>query len=157
MDDGEIDPEGEKKFRTTTSKTEQQLLRAYNWVKTFEDKVMQILEPSRVDLRKLGGKPVDDAVDEELAKYVKQEDEHKWRCKVPECTKLFKEEHFWKKHVEKRHTEWLDALKNEGPMIAAVEADGTEVAVVAGPAVRDGEMELAEQLRDPVRRCKAGV
>lgn len=108
--DGEI-VEGDKKFRT--SKSEQQLQRAYNWVKTFEDKLQQILEPDQVDVRKLGGRPVEEAIDEELAKHVKQEDEHKWRCKVPECTKLFKEEHFWKKHVEKRHTEWMDALKQE--------------------------------------------
>jgi uncharacterized C2H2 Zn-finger protein len=104
--------EGERKFRAS-SKTEQQLQRAYNWVKTFEDKINQILHPEAVDIRKLGGKPVEDAVNEELAKHVKQEDEHKWRCKVPECTKLFKEEHFWRKHVEKRHTEWLDKLKEE--------------------------------------------
>lgn len=105
--------EGDKKFRNLSSKTEQQLLRAYNWVKTFEDKLTQILEPNAVDIRKLGGRPVDEAIDEELAKHVKQEDEHKWRCKVPECTKLFKEDHFWKKHVEKRHGEWLDGLKQE--------------------------------------------
>lgn len=113
-EDGEVEaPEGEKRFRNTFSKTEQQHLRAYNWVKTFEDKLMQILDPSSVNLRKLGGRAVDEAVDEECAKFVKQEDEHKWRCKVPDCTKLFKEEHFWKKHVEKRHTEWLDAMKQE--------------------------------------------
>jgi hypothetical protein len=105
--------DGEKKFRNTSSKTEQQLQRAYNWVKTFEDKIMQVLEPESADLRKLGGRPVEDALNEELVKYVKQEDEHKWRCKVPECAKLFKEDHFWKKHVEKRHVEWLDGLKQE--------------------------------------------
>lgn len=111
VEEGEA-TEGERKFRTS-SKTEQQLQRAYNWVKTFEDKIMQILEPLTVDVRKLGGKPVEDAVNEELAKHVKQEDEHKWRCKVPECSKLFKEDHFWKKHVEKRHPEWLEKLKEE--------------------------------------------
>lgn len=105
--------DGEKKPRAASNKTEQQLFRAYNWVKTFEDKLLQILEPQAVNVRKLGGRPVDEAVDEELAKHVKQEDEHKWRCKVPDCTKLFKEEHFWKKHVEKRHTEWLDNIKQE--------------------------------------------
>ena len=104
--------EADRKFRTS-SKTEQQLQRAYNWVKTFEDKIMQILEPETVDIRKLGGKPIEEALDEELVKYVKQEDEHKWRCRVPECTKLFKEDHFWKKHVEKRHAEWLEKLKEE--------------------------------------------
>jgi uncharacterized C2H2 Zn-finger protein len=121
LEEGETPQEGERKFRPS-SKTEQQLQRAYNWVKTFEDKIMQILEPENVDVRKLGGKPIDDAMDEELAKHVKQEDEHKWRCRVPDCTKLFKEEHFWRKHVEKRHTEWLDKLKEEVrcPIISVV-------------------------------------
>jgi uncharacterized C2H2 Zn-finger protein len=111
MEEGEA-PEAERKFRAT-SKTEQQLLRAYNWVRTFEDKIMQILEPDNVDVRKLGGKPLEDGINEEMQKYVKQEDEHKYRCKVPDCTKLFKEDHFWKKHVEKRHAEWLAKLGEE--------------------------------------------
>ncbi|KAK4454624.1 serrate RNA effector molecule [Podospora aff. communis PSN243] len=119
--------DGERKFRTS-SKTEQQLQRAYNWVKTFEDKIMQILEPDTVDIRKLGGKPVEDAVNEELTKHVKQEDEHKWRCKVPECTKLFKEDHFWKKHVEKRHVEWLDKLKEEFALVNAYVIDPAHIA-----------------------------
>ncbi|KFA51038.1 hypothetical protein S40293_07922 [Stachybotrys chartarum IBT 40293] len=128
-EDGDVEvADGDKKFRNTSGKTEQQLLRAYNWVKTFEDKLMQILEPQTVDLRKLGGRDVDEAVDEELLKYVKQEDEHKWRCKVPECSKLFKEDHFWKKHVEKRHTEWLDGLKQEFELINAYVMDPAHIA-----------------------------
>ncbi len=92
-------------------KNDQQLLRAFNWVKTFEEKILQILEPDNVDLKKLGGKPIGEALDEELKKFVKQEDESKFRCKVPECTKLFKGETFWRKHVEKRHVEWYDDIK----------------------------------------------
>lgn len=113
QDDVEGDGGEERKFRATSAKTEQQLLRAYNWVKTFEDKIMQVLEPESADLKKLGGRPVEEAVDEELKNFVNQEDEHKFRCKVPECVKLFKEEHFWRKHVEKRHKEWLDNMKQE--------------------------------------------
>ncbi|KAK1984122.1 hypothetical protein LZ30DRAFT_687152 [Colletotrichum cereale] len=129
----EIEEEGEatendKKFRGTNGKAEQQLLRAYNWVKTFEDKIMQILEPETADLRKLGGRPVEDAVSEELLKFVKQEDEHKWRCKVPECTKLFKEEHFWRKHVEKRHNDWLDSIEQEFHLINAYVMDPSHIA-----------------------------
>ena len=110
---GAMSPEAERKFQrnNTASKAEQQLQRAFNWVKTFEEKIMQILEPDTVDVRKLGGKPTEEALKDELVKYVKQEDEHKFRCRVPECQKLFKEEHFWKKHVEKRHPEWLEGLK----------------------------------------------
>lgn len=114
MEEGEAEPsDGDKKFRSASNKAEQQLLRAYNWVKTFEDKIMQILEPDSVDLKKLGGRPLEEAMDDEMRKFVKQEDEHKWRCKIPDCTKLFKEEHFWKKHVEKRHTDWYEALHHE--------------------------------------------
>ena len=92
-------------------KNDQQLSRAFNWVKTFEEKILQILEPENVDVKKLGGKPLEEGLDEELKKFVKQEDESKFRCKVPECTKLFKGESFWRKHVEKRHLEWHDSIK----------------------------------------------
>ncbi|KAI0136482.1 hypothetical protein BJ170DRAFT_699040 [Xylariales sp. AK1849] len=119
-------PDNDRKPRM--SKTEQQLERAYKWVKTFEDKILQILEPDSVDIRKLGGKSSDDALNDELSKYVKQEDEHKWRCKVPECTKLFKEDHFWKKHVEKRHTDWLDQMKQEYDLINAYVLDPAHIA-----------------------------
>jgi hypothetical protein len=95
------------------SKSEQQLQRAFNWVKTFEDKLLQILEPENVDLRKLGGKPVEQALEDELAKYVKQEDDSRYRCKVPECTKLFKAVTFWRKHIEKRHGEWLESIQRD--------------------------------------------
>ncbi len=94
-------------------KNDQQLLRAFNWVKTFEEKILQILEPENVDVKKLGGKPVEEGLDEELKKYVKQEDESKFRCKVPECTKLFKGDVFWRKHVEKRHEEWYNGIKTD--------------------------------------------
>ncbi|KAI0457690.1 hypothetical protein F5B21DRAFT_462735 [Xylaria acuta] len=121
-------PEPDRKFRSTSSKTEQQLERAYKWVKTFEDKIMQILEPESVDIRKLGGKPAEDALNDELAKFVKQEDEHKFRCKVPDCSKLFKEEHFWKKHVEKRHSEWLESMQQEFDLINAYVLDPAHIA-----------------------------
>ena len=100
-----------EKFQRGGFKNDQQLLRAFNWVKTFEEKILQLLEPENVDVKKLGGKPIEEGLDEELKKHVKQEDEAKFRCKVPECTKLFKGEIFWRKHVEKRHPEWFDNIK----------------------------------------------
>ena len=109
---GGMSPDAERK-RGQPNKAEQQLQRAFNWVKTFEEKVLQILEPENADVRKLGGEPTEDALKRELTKFVKQEDEHKFRCRVPDCQKLFKEEHFWKKHVEKRHPEWLESLKSD--------------------------------------------
>jgi hypothetical protein len=103
----------EEKRPQRLSKSEQQLQRAFNWVKTFEDKILQILEPGNADIQKLGGKPVEEALEEEMSKYVKQEEESKFRCKVLECSKLFKAEHFWRKHVEKRHPEWYENIKND--------------------------------------------
>lgn len=99
-----------EKFQRSGFKNDQQLLRAFNWVKTFEEKILQILQPENVDVKKLGGKPLDEGLDEELKKFVKQEDEAKFRCKVPECTKLFKGELFWRKHVEKRHPEFFQGI-----------------------------------------------
>jgi hypothetical protein len=32
---------------------------------------------------------------------------------VPECTKLFKAQHFWRKHVEKRHPEWYNDIQKD--------------------------------------------
>lgn len=105
-------PADEKKPQRL-SKSEQQIQRAFNWVKTFEDKLLQILEPENVDLKKLGGKNADEATEEELSKFVKQEDESKFRCKVPDCAKLFKADHFWRKHVEKRHPEWYAEIRKD--------------------------------------------
>jgi uncharacterized C2H2 Zn-finger protein len=106
-------PVQERKPMRLSTKNQQQLQRAFNWVKTYEEKLLQLLEPENVDIRKLGGKPLEEAIEDELSRYVKQEDESKWRCKVPECTKLFKGQHFWQKHVEKRHPEWLEKLRKD--------------------------------------------
>lgn len=107
--------DGDRKYQrnNNVTKADQQLQRAFNWVRTFEEKILQIIEPDSIDVRTLGGEPTEEALKKELLKYVKQEDEHKYRCRVPDCQKLFKEEHFWKKHVEKRHPEWLEALRTD--------------------------------------------
>ncbi|ODH45161.1 hypothetical protein ACO22_00367 [Paracoccidioides brasiliensis] len=127
-DDGNAEsPVDEKKQSHFSSKTEQQAQRAFNWVKTFEEKLLQILEPENVDLKKLGGKPVDEAVEEELSKFVKQEDEAKFRCKVPECTKLFKAYHFWRMHVEKRHPERYSDIRKDLLLVNAYVLDPAHI------------------------------
>ncbi|TAQ89557.1 hypothetical protein B7494_g2114 [Chlorociboria aeruginascens] len=142
-EDSEMDlnsPDADRKFPrgNVASKSEQQLQRAFNWVKTFEEKIMQILEPEAVEIRKLGGKPTEEALKEELVKFVKQEDEHKFRCRVPECQKLFKEEHFWKKHVEKRHPEWLEGLKTDFDLINTYVIDPAHIAPSRSDANSNG-------------------
>ncbi|KAJ6172713.1 hypothetical protein N7470_001780 [Penicillium chermesinum] len=128
-------PVQEKKRLT---KPEQQMQRAFNWVKTFEDKVLQILEPENADLNKLGGKPVEQALEDELSKYVKQEDDSRFRCKVPECTKLFKAENFWRKHVEKRHPEWLENIRRDLSLVNAYVLDPSRIAPSRSDANSNG-------------------
>ncbi|KOC16228.1 arsenite resistance protein [Aspergillus flavus AF70] len=133
----------EKRPQRFSSKSEQQLQRAFNWVKTFEDKLLQLLEPENVDIRKLGGKPVDEALEEELAKHVKQEDESKYRCKVPECTKLFKADHFWRKHVEKRHAEWFENISSDLSLVNAYVLDPARIAPSRSDANSNGHFPLS--------------
>ncbi|CAI7591557.1 unnamed protein product [Penicillium glandicola] len=143
-EDGEdlSSPVQEKRGQRHGSKSEQQLQRAFNWVRTFEDKLLQILEPENVDLSKLGGKPVDQALEDELLKYMKQEDDSKYRCKAPECTKLFKAEAFWRKHVEKRHTEWFNGIKNDLALVNAYVLDPARIAPSRSDANSNGHFPL---------------
>ncbi|KAI9824207.1 MAG: hypothetical protein M1832_002014 [Thelocarpon impressellum] len=127
-DDGEQGGPAEQKYQRPGSKNDQQLSRAFNWVKTYEEKILQILEPENINLKKLGGMPVEEALEDEMGKYVKQEDESKFRCKVPECTKLFKGKDFWKKHVEKRHPEWLEGLKQDLDLVNNYVLDPAHIA-----------------------------
>ncbi|OKL58711.1 hypothetical protein UA08_06045 [Talaromyces atroroseus] len=141
-EDGEEVPTVDEKRSSKLSKAEQQLQRAFNWVKTFEDKLLQILEPENVDLSKLGGKPIEEALEEELSKHVKQEDEFKFRCKVPDCAKLFKAEHFWRKHVEKRHEEWYHNIKNDLVLVNEYVLDPAHIAPSRTDANSNGHFPL---------------
>ncbi|EFW22327.1 hypothetical protein D8B26_000971 [Coccidioides posadasii str. Silveira] len=140
VEEGEAEPSPseEKKPPRFSSKSEQQIYRAFNWVKTFEEKLLQILEPENVDLKKLGGRPVEEALEEELNKFVKQEDEAKFRCKVPECTKLFKAHHFWRKHVEKRHPEWFSEIQKELTLVNAYVLDPAHISPSRSDAASNG-------------------
>ncbi|KAJ6010089.1 hypothetical protein N7499_004507 [Penicillium canescens] len=135
-------PVQDKRSQRHGSKSEQQLQRAFNWVKTFEDKLLQILEPENADLAKLGGKPVEDALEDELLKYMKQEDDSKFRCKAPECTKLFKAQEFWRKHIEKRHTEWFEGIKKDLALVNAYVLDPSRIAPSRSDANSNGHFPL---------------
>ncbi|WPG97541.1 Hypothetical protein R9X50_00031800 [Acrodontium crateriforme] len=138
--DGGESPDDERKpaAMKPSARNAQQLQRAFNWVKTFEEKVLQLLEPENVDLRKIGGIPVEDGMEDEMAKYVKQEDTNKYRCKVPECTKLFKGVDFWRKHVEKRHPEWLTQLRQDLELVNTYVLDPSHIAPSRSDANSNG-------------------
>lgn len=137
IDESETGQE-DKKMPKLSGKSQQQLKRAFNWVKTYEEKLLQILEPENADLKKLGGRPLEDAIEEDLSSYVKQEDESKWRCKVPECTKLFKGYNFWRKHVEKRHAEWLEELKHGIELVNTYVLDPAHIVPSRSDATSNG-------------------
>ncbi|EME50192.1 hypothetical protein DOTSEDRAFT_68905 [Dothistroma septosporum NZE10] len=124
------------------TKTTQQLQRAYNWVKTFEEKILQILEPDNVNIRKIGGTPLEEGVEKELSKYVTQEDVNKFRCKVPECTKLFKGVEFWRKHVEKRHADWYERVRSELDLVNTYVLDPAHIAPSRSDANSNGHFPL---------------
>ncbi|KAF2869300.1 hypothetical protein BDV95DRAFT_96136 [Massariosphaeria phaeospora] len=132
----------EKKAPKLSSKNQQQLQRAFNWVKTYEEKLLQLLEPENVDIKKLGGKPLEEAVEDDLNKFVKQEDESKWRCKVPECTKLFKGQNFWRKHVEKRHPEWYEKLRKDLELVNTYVLDPAHIAPSRSDANSNGHFPM---------------
>ncbi|KAL9127608.1 MAG: hypothetical protein Q9217_003542 [Psora testacea] len=54
---------------------------------------------------------IEKAIDDKLKLWFKEEDQNLVRCRVPGCTKRFKDENPWRIHVEKRHSDWLDGLK----------------------------------------------
>ncbi|KAF4552337.1 Hypothetical protein D9617_10g073180 [Elsinoe fawcettii] len=119
-----------------------QLQKAFNWVKTFEEKISQVLEPENADLKKLGGAPLEEALEEDLNKFVKQEDAAKYRCKVPECTKLFKGVDFWRKHVEKRHAEWYETMKDDLETINRYVLDPSRLAQGRNDAASNGHFPI---------------
>lgn len=108
--------------------------RTLNWTRAWQDKLELFVNPPQPDdddyrerLKKVGGKPVGEAVEEEIQKSMKQEDEGKYRCKVAGCTKLFKAEEFWRKHLDKKHFEWLQVLENEAALVNSYVLDPCRV------------------------------
>ncbi|KAB8356380.1 hypothetical protein FH972_023964 [Carpinus fangiana] len=138
-DNEEGSPAAEKQRFNKHNRVHLQLQRGFSWVKTYEDKLFQILEPDSADLKKLGGRPVEEGLEELLKGHVKQEDEAKFRCKIEAaCTKLFKGTVFWKKHVEKRHAEWLEGLKQELELVNQYVLDPAHIAPSRSDANSNG-------------------
>ncbi|GAB1741376.1 hypothetical protein NU219Hw_g6612t1 [Hortaea werneckii] len=142
--EAEGSPEAERKSSgmKPSAKNAQQLQRAFNWVKTFEEKILQLLEPENCNLRKLGGVPEEEGVEEELLKFVKQEDASKYRCKVPDCTKLFKGTDFWRKHVEKRHEDFHASIADTIKLVNTYVLDPAHIAPSRSDANSNGHFPI---------------
>jgi hypothetical protein len=81
--------------------------------KAWTDKMDLLINPEEVDVIKLGGVNVDEALKKEIDGAVTREAEDRWRCGVRKCTKLFLEEKFVRSHIQKRHKDWLERLSLE--------------------------------------------
>ncbi|KAK5694253.1 hypothetical protein LTR97_009875 [Elasticomyces elasticus] len=146
MGDGSPVEERKAMGMKPSARNAQQLQRAFNWVRTYEEKVLQWLEPEEAGLRKLGGVPVEEGVEEELSKFVKQEDASKYRCKVPECTKLFKGTDFWRKHVEKRHVEFYEKVYSDVRLVNTYVLDPAHIAPSRSDANSNGHFPLSQHV-----------
>jgi hypothetical protein len=77
-----------------------------------------------------------------MSQYVKQEDESKYRCKVPECTKLFKGTDFWRKHVEKRHDEFYARIVADVELVNTYVLDPAHIAPGRSDANSNGHFPI---------------
>ncbi|KAF3938525.1 hypothetical protein ABW19_dt0207236 [Dactylella cylindrospora] len=93
------------------------------WVKNLRDRIALFLTPDSVDTKKLGAQDPETAFNEETNKFIKQEDEGKFRCRVKDCTKLFKSEEFVRKHMTKRHPEFVTGIEQEIKLLNAYVMD----------------------------------
>lgn len=53
------------------------------------------------------------ALEKEMNKLVMEEETNKYRCKVPNCSKLFKGIDYWQRHLENRHSEMYEQAQKE--------------------------------------------
>lgn len=74
--------------------------------------------------------------------FVKQEDTNKFRCKVPECTKLFKSNEFWRKHVEKRHEDFLARVRSDLELVNTYVLDPAHIAPSRSDANSNGHFPI---------------
>lgn len=81
------------------------------WLSDLENNFACLLEPENVDIKAKGALPVEDFINNELDSVIMKEDEQKYRCHVGTCTKLFLGPEFVRKHINKKHKDWLDHIK----------------------------------------------
>lgn len=77
---------------------------------------------------------------------MKQEDTNKFRCKVPECTKLFKGPDFWRKHVEKRHPEFYASIVDTVKLVNTYVIDPAHIAPSRSDANSNGHFPMNNQI-----------
>ncbi len=78
-------------------------------------------------LLKMNVKRADEKIEETIMSHIKKEEDNKFRCQVESCTKLFKDIPFVRKHIDKRHTEWLTAITRQAHLTASYLVDPNKI------------------------------
>lgn len=128
----DADEETLQSFRSPDNRVEQ-------WIRAWNEKFSLFINPEAADLKKFGGIPVSELVENEITTHVKQEDEQKYRCKVGTCTKLFKGEDFVRNHIIKKHPEFVTSVEEEGALLNSYVLDACRLL----PARSDGFLQPA--------------
>lgn len=125
---------------------------AFNhWSSHFHQKLSIVLDPD-LFLTQIRQKPISVIVEEKMNAHINQEDETRFRCQVLDCTKLFKDRPFVLKHIEKRHSEWLDEIKAEAGLVHAYLLDPNRE-----PAYKNHYERRNERRRSPVQNRRPQV
>ncbi|KAK9467900.1 hypothetical protein V1512DRAFT_260317 [Lipomyces arxii] len=88
-----------------------------SFIQSWKSRFDLFIDSTASDLIKLGGRPLEESLVAETDAHIKQEDEGKFRCKVAGCTKLFKGEDFCRKHIEKRHPEFIENVTRDSTLL----------------------------------------
>jgi len=93
------------------------------WLWLWNEKLTTFLEPGVSDVSKTGVLPQQEFEERLVRGAFAQEDDQKYRCIVEDCTKLFKGESFVRKHIYKRHQEWLEHALRENKLLISYVTD----------------------------------
>lgn len=86
------------------------------WQAEFDKKLLIYLRPADY-LSQVRLKSLSEMVSELISSKIVKESEGHYRCQVNDCTKLFQDIPFVRKHIEKRHTDWTSQVTQESQML----------------------------------------
>ncbi|CAO3618175.1 unnamed protein product [Cunninghamella echinulata] len=82
------------------------------WAKNLDSKLtLKYERPSHRELERMGGKILEDEFEKFYAENIEKEHHSKYRCKVENCNKAFKGYEFVEKHINTKHSELIDKIK----------------------------------------------
>ncbi|CAO3625994.1 unnamed protein product [Cunninghamella blakesleeana] len=82
------------------------------WAKNLDSKLtLKYERPSHRALERMGGKILEDELEKFYSENVEKEHHSKYRCKIENCNKAFKGYEFVEKHINSKHTEFTDKIK----------------------------------------------